>query len=183
MSFVKKLNRLDNIFKPDNYILVDKNPVGTILTVAADLTDSIPANYLYCNGASLARTGYAALYNVIGTNWGTADSNHFNLPDLRGFFLRGHDDNTGNDNTTDRNNRTASETGGETGDKVGTYQADQVGSHLHAVPVLVATATSSGVNPKGTNTGSSWTTINSNSTGGNQTNPRNLYVQYYIKYQ
>lgn len=41
-------------------------------------TDCLP-----CNGASLDRTTYPELFAAIGVNWGSADSAHFNVPDLR----------------------------------------------------------------------------------------------------
>jgi microcystin-dependent protein len=62
-------------------------PVGSVFCMAGN---HLPSGYLKCNGASLARAGtYAALFNVIGTTYGAADSNHFYIPDLRGEFVRG----------------------------------------------------------------------------------------------
>lgn len=49
-----------------------------------------PAGYLKANGAAVSRTTYADLFAAIGTVFGTGDGfNTFNLPDLRGEFLRG----------------------------------------------------------------------------------------------
>lgn len=45
---------------------------------------AIPAKWLACDGSSLLRASYPALFAVIGTTWGTADGTHFTLPDLRG---------------------------------------------------------------------------------------------------
>ena len=63
-------------------------PVGTILSYGG-LTP--PSNgYLLCNGQAISRTTYKDLFDVIGTNFGSGDgSTTFNLPDLRGEFLRG----------------------------------------------------------------------------------------------
>lgn len=55
--------------------------VGEILCYAVDAT--IP-NWLHCDGQSLVRTAYPDLFAVIGTLYGSADSTHFNVPDLRG---------------------------------------------------------------------------------------------------
>jgi hypothetical protein len=52
---------------------------------------SAPAGWLTCDGSSVARATYPALFSAVGTTWGTADSAHFNLPDLRGRFIRGAD--------------------------------------------------------------------------------------------
>ena len=62
-------------------------PTGSVHLMA---TTTVPSGYLECNGASLSRTGtYANLFSIIGTTWGAVDSNHFNIPDLRGMFVRG----------------------------------------------------------------------------------------------
>jgi len=70
-------------------------PTGSIFCMAAN---SIPTGYVKCNGDSYARSGtYAALFAVIGTTYGAVDSSHFNVPDLRGEFVRGLDDGRGID--------------------------------------------------------------------------------------
>lgn len=57
-----------------------------------------PAGWLKANGAAISRTAYAALFAAIGTTYGAGDGfNTFNLPDLRGEFLRGWDDGRGVD--------------------------------------------------------------------------------------
>jgi microcystin-dependent protein len=57
-----------------------------------------PAGWLKANGAAVSRTTYAALYAAIGTTYGAGDgTNTFNLPDYRGYFLRGLDDGRGID--------------------------------------------------------------------------------------
>jgi hypothetical protein len=48
-----------------------------------------PAGWLACDGTSMFRSDYPALFAAIGTTWGAADATHFNVPDLRGQFLRG----------------------------------------------------------------------------------------------
>lgn len=57
-----------------------------------------PAGWLKANGAAVSRAAYAALYLAIGTSYGAGDgSTTFNLPDLRGEFIRGWDDARGVD--------------------------------------------------------------------------------------
>ena len=66
--------------------------------VAAFSRTSAPNGYLKCNGAEISRTTYAALFSVIGTTYGAGDgSTTFNVPDLRGEFIRGWDDARGVD--------------------------------------------------------------------------------------
>jgi microcystin-dependent protein len=50
-----------------------------------------PAGFLACDGASYLRSDYTALFNIIGTNFGSVDSTHFNVPDLRSQFPYGMD--------------------------------------------------------------------------------------------
>lgn len=54
-------------------------PVGGIILYGAA---SAPTGWLLCNGASLLRASYAALFAVIGTTFGSVDGTHFNVPDL-----------------------------------------------------------------------------------------------------
>ncbi|WP_338616468.1 phage tail protein [Pigmentiphaga sp. CHJ604] len=57
-----------------------------------------PARSLKANGAAVSRTVYADLFAAIGTRYGAGDGfNTFNLPDLRGEFIRGLDDGRGID--------------------------------------------------------------------------------------
>ncbi len=55
-----------------------------------------PAGWLKCNGTSLSTTTYAALFNIIGYTFGGGGAS-FNVPDLRGEFIRGLDDGRGVD--------------------------------------------------------------------------------------
>jgi microcystin-dependent protein len=56
-------------------------PVGSIVIWPAAAP---PTDWLTCNGASLMRSAYPALFAVIGTTYGAADGTHFTLPDYRG---------------------------------------------------------------------------------------------------
>lgn len=60
--------------------------------------NSAPTGWLKANGAAVSRTAYADLFAAIGTTFGPGDGfNTFNLPDLRGEFVRGWDDGRGVD--------------------------------------------------------------------------------------
>lgn len=57
-----------------------------------------PLGWIKANGAELSRTTYSDLFAVIGTSFGQGDGvATFNIPDLRGEFLRGWDDGRGVD--------------------------------------------------------------------------------------
>lgn len=61
-------------------------PIGTVVFY---LGTTIPDGYLLCNGASLLRTEYPELFEVLGTKCGSVDSAHFTLPDTHHRFLEG----------------------------------------------------------------------------------------------
>ena len=92
-------------------------PSGTVLYFAGS---AAPAGWLKANGAALSRTAYAALFAAIGTTYGAGDGRStFNLPDLRGEFLRGWDDGRGID----------------TGRVFGSAQADEFRAHNHVTNI------------------------------------------------
>lgn len=149
--------------------------VGTIMMWAAE---TLPANFKECNGEALDKTAYAALYAVIGDVWGTVGSN-FNIPDMRGRFLRGWSDTSSND--PDKTTRTAHATGGQTGNKVGTIQAEAIYGHAHSWSGYSGGTTD--------DTGSiSFFVWNAghyagySASTGSETRPDNVYVRYCIKY-
>ena len=77
-----------------------------------------PAGWMKANGAAISRTAYAALFAAIGTTYGAGDgANTFNLPDLRGEFIRGVDDGRGVDG----------------GRALGSPQGSSFASHNHGV--------------------------------------------------
>ena len=90
-----------------------KEPTGSIAFITHT---TLPYGYLKANGAAISRTTYANLFALIGTTFGVGDgSTTFNLPDLRGYFLRGWDDGRGVDS----------------GRTLGSTQQDQFQEHDH----------------------------------------------------
>lgn len=150
-------------------------PPGTIVAFGGN---TAPAGWLLCNGNQYSTSGtYAALYQAIGNNFGISGSN-FRVPDFRGRFLRGKDGGVGRD--PDRTSRTAMNSGGASGDNVGSVQGDQFKQHDHTYNKSYTTA-----EPGGGRAVADWygsTTPNTSSTGGNETRPINAYVNYIIKY-
>ncbi|RMH12700.1 MAG: tail fiber protein, partial [Gammaproteobacteria bacterium] len=70
-------------------------PPGVVQAFAGS---TVPTGWLECNGAAINRTTYADLFAVIGTTYGAGDGvTTFNLPDLRGEFIRGYDNGRGAD--------------------------------------------------------------------------------------
>lgn len=72
-------------------------PAGTIDFFA---NTTAPVGYLECNGQAVSRTQYPELFTAVGILYGAGDgSTTFNLPDLRGEFIRGADNGRGTDPT------------------------------------------------------------------------------------
>ncbi|MDT0502727.1 phage tail protein, partial [Halomonas sp. PAR7] len=147
-----------------------KAPAGMVAHFARQ---TAPSGWLKANGAAVSRAAYATLFSAIGTTFGNGDGfNTFNLPDLRGEFLRGWDDGRGVDG----------------GRGFGSWQADELRSHNHSLYG----------NDRGTNSGQKLApglyrddaedyvgaaderTIRH--TGGNETRPRNRALLACIKY-
>lgn len=71
---------LDTINNQINNI---SNNFGFIGEIKFSSYDNVPYGYLICDGSKISRTTYSALFNVIGTKWGTGDgSTTFTLPNL-----------------------------------------------------------------------------------------------------
>lgn len=92
----KQLSNVDGVLKWDGSTIGGGGlPAGSVFFFA---TSSAPAGTLKCNGAAVSRTTYSSLFAEISTQWGVGDgSTTFNLPDLRGEFIRGWDDGRGAD--------------------------------------------------------------------------------------
>ena len=165
-------------------------PVGSVVAIASE---TVPSGYLECDGSSLVRTSYANLFTAIGTVFGAADASHFNIPDLRGQFLRGWNHGGGSD--PDAATRTDSGDGSTTGDHVGTKQAREIESHYHIDGLGTSFVDGDGNTRYGVktiagavrrdednNTGTYANGVKTSSSGGNETRPTNVNVMYCIKY-
>jgi len=167
---------LDNNLLTLNNAVVDRdNPIGTILAFAGNI-DKIPAGWKLCNGDTLTIHGNEGIFNVIGYNWGKGKNDDFKLPDLRGLFLRGADLNSGRD--PDVNDRIKNGNG-ET-DGVGSSQDDQFKTHHHDVAYAAYVEYEA---EKGTGGGlrTPYRGTQTKDTGGKETRPKNVYVNYVIR--
>lgn len=79
---------------PELMTFASNLPIGTIMPLAADITDAAivaqlnEEGWLPCLGSSLKKSDYRSLFDVILYQFGGKDE-LFNLPDLRGLFPRG----------------------------------------------------------------------------------------------
>lgn len=148
---------------PDTAVLVK---TGTIIQFGAA---AAPTGYLECTGTAVSRSTYAALFAVIGTSFGSGDgSTTFNLPDLRGEFVRGWDHGKGTDS----------------GRAFGSSQTDELEAHTHTLELFATTTIAHDASAEGDRTvqdGGSATSGYIGSTGGTETRPRNIALLYAIK--
>ena len=137
-------------------------PAGAVVAFAMT---SPPAGWLKCNGQQISRTTYRALFLAIGTSFGAGDGfNTFNLPDLRGEFIRGWDEGRGAD----------------TGRVFGSWQADEFRSHNHTFNFRNVTnnSGSGGID----DAGGGWVVYDTNYSGGTETRPRNTAFSAMLKF-
>lgn len=139
----------------------DAVPPGAVFWMAMNTP---PSGYLKANGDAVSRTTYAALFAAIGTTFGAGNgSTTFNLPNLRGEFIRGWDDGRGVDS----------------GRAFGSAQGQAIQSHTHSIPTI---STISGSGTYGLRDGPQDGSVNVSSTGGNETRPRNVALLAVIKF-
>jgi hypothetical protein len=135
-------------------------PAGAVMAFAMN---SAPTGWLVCNGQAVKRagvSGYPALFEAIDTTYGAGDnSTTFNLPDLRGYFVRGFG--------------TAAGSGA-----FGAKQEDDFKAHTHPVNNIVLVGGYQGSGGGLVGRGSA----NSDSTGGTETRPKNIAMLYCIKF-
>lgn len=142
----------------------------------------IPAGYLKCDGSLYEISEYpalaAALFDASTGKyaWGSSGTK-FNVPYFRGIFPRGVDEGDGND--PDAASRTAISAGGNTGNRVGSFQDDEYQSHNHTITVY--NTGGGAVVSQGAGSPVASTQLSGNS-GGNETRPKNAYVYFIIKY-
>ncbi len=176
-------------------------PIGTVLPYMGDDSDlsSLEAEGWYlCDGrliANLSGLTSAQKTDLQQLFFRSGNPNPGYLPDLRGMFLRGADRGIGRDpNFSERIGN---------GNKIGSYQKDEFLSHNHVGNILPsglhnhsyptsmfdegwgrAAGGSSGSEPGPQYTNESGLhshTIEIENNGGNETRPKNVYVNYIIK--
>ena len=67
-------------------------PAGCIIPYASNTIDASIGNWLLCDGRSVSRSAYPKLYKNIGTTYGSADVDSFNVPNLQGRVIVGYCD-------------------------------------------------------------------------------------------
>jgi len=175
-------------------------PSGVVFPFAGT---SAPYGYLICDGRPVLQSEYPNLFLSIGFSHGDGSQNsngtasgftsatHFNLPDYRGRFLRGVDGLAGVD--PDKASRTAPRAGGNTGNTVGSVQADSNKLHGHSARysadtdgdnnggLVIGNQITVGNEPAYTGTPGNTRGQQIGGDGGNESRPKNVNVNYIIK--
>lgn len=185
--------------------LQDKGTARTNLGVyskdESDLRGKAPGDIFYtsrktappgsfkANGAAVSRTAYPGLFAAIGTTYGEGDGfNTFNLPDLRGEFIRSLDDGRGVDpnrtlGTIQASQNLAHTHGGTT---------DSAGTHSHTIPTFARDGSTNGSTGDGggrrtytastEGAGAHTHGFMTNSSGGTEARPRNVALLACIQF-
>ena len=167
------INRLQQLIKQDiqGAVSGDTLPVGAIMPFGSD---TIPDNWLLCDGSAVSRTTYQQLFNTIGTTYGTGDGfTTFNLPNLKGKVPVGKD-------TSDTDFDTLGNTGGE---KEHTLTINEMPNHSHMLQLRsYESASGTGQWHATYNGNESQSNVGSWETGGSQAhnNLQPYIVQNYI---
>lgn len=141
-------------------------PAGAVMPFAMN---SAPSGWLAADGAAVSRSTYAALFAAVGTTHGAGDgSTTFNLPDLRGIFVRGSGSQAISGTTYS-----------------GTFaakQQDELKSHNHTTTgaTFNGGGTTIGTFPGGSPFVLQRDTVSSS--GGTETRPANIALLYCIKF-
>lgn len=161
-------------------LINNMQPAGEVAPFARS---TAPDGWLVCDGQAVSRTTYARLFAAIGTTFGSGNgSSTFNVPDLRGEFIRGWDNGKGVD----------------AGRGFGSSQSSQNLSHSHPVVDPGHTHDNHLNGEYGTNyntvaagdrtSGDHWkptsrstTGISIGAQGGNESRPRNVALLYCIR--
>ena len=187
-------------------------PPGMIMPFAGPV-DKVPEGWLLCNGSEVSRTDMAGLFEVIGVAYGVGNqTSTFNLPDLRGMFLRGANlGRTDSYKDPDVNSRVANGFGNK--DEVGSLQVNINKSHNHVIQPTTGThehsniqqnnnnirwGDNNGVSQNYTESASGAGSVGGNylkasttgsghahpvdADGGSESRPSNIYVNYIIKF-
>jgi len=149
-------------------------PLGTVLAYSSSV---LPTNgkYMFCDGSEVSIASYPDLFKVLGNMFnkvGVNATSSFNLPDLRGYFIRGLDV----VQKVDMDER-----------KLGSIQQDMFKEHTHEYVHLAA------ANPFGNGLNLDRNVIptldwvrnypgnNVGLTGGEETRPKNMALNYILR--
>lgn len=134
--------------------------------------------WMACDGRRLRASAFPHLYAAIGTLYGGGDG-YFNVPDLRGVFVRGVDAHAGVDLGLAQR-RAPDGTPGYDG--IGSIQCDALQTHVHDYDGWQATGLGDKGSPVLVAGQPTPTTAPTNARIADETRPRNMALYYIIRY-
>jgi microcystin-dependent protein len=161
------------------------NPQPGKLAGEAPLSYLEAQGWMLCDGRWLGTDIYPELFAALGYLYGKGTygngKNTFRIPDYRGLFLRGFDAGAGIDpQAADR----IAPTGSGTMNVVGSLQCDTLQEHTHNYDLVQPSGISQPGQAAGTSVTSKPTTSpNAPAAFGPETRPKNIAVNYIIKYR
>ena len=156
----------------------EEDPNGPITQLEA-------SGWMLCDGRVLAISQYPELYAVLGDLYGqgTAEGGAagFVIPDYRGLFLRGTDAGAGIDPQADER---LGPTGLNTSNVVGSLQCHALQEHTHDYnAVATSTTSNTGQAAALATTPRATTSPNAPALVSSETRPKNIAVNYIIKFR
>lgn len=176
-------------------------PVGTVVPFMGKVqgeegkefyTPVEQLGWMVCDGRELKAEDYPELYMALGNLYGGEAGRTFNIPDLRGQFLRGVGSGGPNTPTPGSEENRQKPTSSDSYSGVGSFQKDALLEHCHQYPSLKGAAPSDagtdGAIPPATEayTSTSLFDAQHQSLGKkestNETRPTNIAVYFIIKF-
>ena len=164
--------------------VTDQTPAGTVIYTARSTP---PTGYIKANGAAISRSTFSVLFAAIGTQFGVGNgSTTFNVPDLRGEFIRGLSDGS----TVDSGRTLGSNQGSQNVSHNHTGSVTGAGTHGHTYDRSDAGSGTEGGN-QGVHDFNASTSVGGNGAhnhgvsidldGGTEARPRNVALLACIK--
>jgi hypothetical protein len=155
--------------------------------VRAFAGETCPINWLVADGKEYPTSAHKRLEAAIGDLWGSSTTSTFQVPDLRGMFLRGWQQvraGSGDPEAASRDippGAPIDPTG--KGNHVGTYQGDTFTHHNHATTLTGRWGDHHGDTAGWGIDDGQWGnySIPTDSAGGAETRPRNVYLLFCIR--
>jgi hypothetical protein len=176
--------------------------IGTVVPYAGEVVDTgglveVPSQgsgWFLCNGAPADSHRFPDLFTAIRAAHGNGSDDvqpgtDFNLPDYRGYFLRGVSGSTNRDPDKGDGDRPANHPGGNVGNRVGSVQGDMFLNHRHVTQGFHLEASGghgfdgSGFAANSAPNGAWDRPFLTSDSGGRETRPKNAYVNWIIKAQ
>lgn len=151
-------------------------PIGSVLLW---MSSTIPTYFLELNGQFISKTVYADLYGKWGEAFGSEGDN-FRIPDARGYFLRFRDNGAGRDpDVASRKNQFTNNV--ESGGRSGSVQDAAVKAHTHGMSDNYKVSYNHQGGALCIDISGPYDAMPTQSYGGKETRPTNVYMTAIVR--